>query len=65
MQPECTDVLPRQDMVAKGARKFTINDDIILNTFLIKRLSIGLWRGNACMWASHMPIQMPSEDGIE
>ena len=36
MQPECTDVLPRQDVVAKGAGKYTINDDIILNTFIIK-----------------------------
>ena len=32
---------------------------------LFKRLSIVLWHRNACMWASRMPIHLPSEDGIE
>ena len=31
---------------------------------LFQRLSITLWRGNACMWASRLPIYLPLEDSV-
>ena len=36
--------------------------DIIAHLF--QRLAIHLWRGNACMWATCVPVRSPTVDGV-
>ena len=31
---------------------------------LFQKLAILLWRGNACMWASRVPVNLPFVDGV-
>ena len=31
---------------------------------LFQQLAIRLWRGNACMWATHVPVRPPAVDGV-